>query len=312
MISASMMLGALLIDAAAGWPKQLHAKIGHPVSWMGEAISVLEEMLNGGARQRRLVMGAVTTLIIVAAAYWPAWLIQTLLPSNLIGVLIGAVLAWPLVAARSLHSHVADVALPLEAQDLDGARDAVSMIVGRDPATLDQAGIARAATESLAENASDGVIAPLFWGLLLGLPGIAAYKAINTLDSMIGHKNERFEAFGKAAAKLDDLANWIPARLTGGLFALAAGREAGHVFAKMRSDAPNHRSPNAGWPEAAMAAALDIRLSGPRRYGDEATDDPWLNEGAPDPTPADIRRGLSHYWVAILIWAGLLGLLTLI
>jgi adenosylcobinamide-phosphate synthase len=173
------------------------------------------------------------------------------------------------------------------------------MIVGRDPSRLDEAGVARASLESLAENTSDGIVAPVFWGVLLGLPGIAAYKAINTLDSMIGHRTERYEAFGWASARIDDLVNLIPARLTGLLFALTSVRPR-EALTTMWRDAGHHRSPNAGWPEAALAGALGIRLSGPRIYGDRVADEPWVNEGAPDPTPGDITRGLTSYRFAML------------
>jgi adenosylcobinamide-phosphate synthase len=213
------------------------------------------------------------------------------------------------VAARSLNDHVADVALPLARGDLPAARDAVSQIVGRDPARLDEPGVARAALESLAENASDGVVAPLFWGLLLGLPGIAAYKALNTLDSMIGHRTARHEAFGWASARLDDAANLVPARLTALLLALVSARRGG-AFATMRSDARRHRSPNAGWPEAAMAGALDVRLSGPRTYADRVAEEPWVNADAPDPGPEDLQRGLALYRRARFVLAAALAVLA--
>ncbi len=292
---AGMILGAVLIDCLIGWPNALFARIGHPVTWLGALISYLDRALNQGARSRRLWTGALTTCLVVLAALLPALVIQTLLPDGLFGIALGAVLAWPLIAVRSMHDHVQAVARPLVQGDLAGARQAVSMIVGRDPAQLDAAGVARAATESLAENTSDGIVAPVFWGVVAGLPGIAVYKAINTLDSMIGHRNERFEAFGKASARLDDLVNLLPARLCGGLFALASGRRAARAFAVMRRDAGHHRSPNAGWPEGAMAGALGVRLSGPRVYGDHVSPEPWLNEGAPDPAPADLDRALSLY-----------------
>ena len=221
------------------------------------------------------------------------------------GVVLTGILAWPLVAARSLYEHVQAVATPLGEGDETGAREAVSRIVGRNPETLDASAMSRAALESLAENASDGVVAPLFWGALFGLPGIAAYKAINTLDSMIGYRNDRYEDFGKAAAIIDDIANWVPARLTGGLIALVA-KARGTAFRTMRRDARSHRSPNAGWPEAAMAGALGVRLSGPRMYDGVATDDPWLNGVAGDPRPEDVRRGLEVFRRAIAVFGGLL------
>lgn len=307
---AAMMLVALAIDACLGWPDWLYRRIGHPVTWLGRLIGICDHRLNRqGPAVADIAMGAVTVVLVIGAAILPALMLQFILPQGWLGVLIGGVLAWPLIAARSLHSHVALVAQPLGQGDLSGARRAVAMIVGRDPARLDAAGVSRAALESLAENSSDGVIAPLFWGMVAGLPGIAAYKAVNTMDSMIGHRTARHENFGKVAARLDDLVNLIPARLTGLLFALASARPKA-ALQVMRRDARHHRSPNAGWPEAAMAGALGIRLSGPRSYGDRIADEPWLNADAPDPGPADLTRGLALYRRALFLGAGFLGLLA--
>jgi adenosylcobinamide-phosphate synthase len=188
----------------------------------------------------------------------------------------------------------------------------MSMIVGRDPQMLDDAGIARAAIESLAENASDGIVAPVFWGVLFGLPGIIGYKAVNTLDSMIGHRTERHEAFGWAAARIDDAANFIPARLTGLLFVLFAGSRRSQAMSSMMNDARNHRSPNAGWPEAAMAGSLGVRLCGPRSYDGELANEPWLNAGARDPAAADITRGLELYVGAMFALAAVLAVIAFI
>lgn len=306
---ALMMLVALALDLALGWPNWLFARIGHPVTWLGRLITGLEARLNRPGPSRRL-RGVATALIVIAAAALPAEAVQAALPGGWAGLLIGGVLAWPLVALRSMHDHVVAVARPLMAGDLGAARHAVSMIVGRDPAQLDQPGVARAALESLAENSSDGIIAPLFWGVVAGLPGIAAYKAINTLDSMIGHRTARYEEFGWASARIDDLANLAPARLSGLLFSLAAGRDAGRALTVMARDARAHRSPNAGWPEAAMAGALGIRLSGPRVYGDRVAPEPWLNGTAPDPGPQDLARGLGLYRRAMAIAAGLIALIA--
>jgi len=304
-----MMLAGLALDLMLGWPDRLYARIGHPVTWLGRLITALEARLNTGTHLIRLRMGALTTLITIAAAMLPALALQAMLPDGPLGWLIGGVLAWPLIALRSMHDHVATVAAPLAKGDLEAARRAVAMIVGRDPAMLDTAGVARAGIESLAENTGDGIVAPVFWGVVAGLPGIAAYKAINTLDSMIGHRNDRYEAFGKVAARLDDLANLIPARLTGLLFALATPRHALRALRIMARDARHHRSPNAGWPEAAMAGALGIRLSGPRIYGSHVSDEPWINPGALDPQAADMHRALSLYVRAMTLMAlALLGL----
>ena len=303
-MSAAMLLG-LLIEAAAGWPANLHARIGHPVVWIGHLITLCERSLNVGSAQARRLMGVATLIIVLCVSAGLAALVASVLPGGWIGVVLTGVLAWPFIAARSLNDHVDAVAKPQLQGDLSAARIALSMIVGRNAQTLDSEAINRAALESLAENASDGVIAPLFWGVILGLPGLVAYKALNTADSMIGHRNARYEDFGWAAAKLDDLANLIPARLTALLIALATGRFA-HVLTITRRDAHQHRSPNAGWPETAMAAGLGVRLSGPRIYDGQPTDDPYLNADAPDPLPADITKGLRLFRRAMLLASALL------
>ncbi len=299
MTFAASMLIAMAIDAAFGWPDALYRRIGHPVTWIGRLISLLEKRWNGGEPDARRLAGITACLLVVLVTVGAAIFVLAILPSGVIGMVIAGALAWPFLAIRSMYDHVAAVNRPLSSGDLDHARVAVAMIVGRDPAQLEKAGVARAGLESLAENTSDGVVAPLFWGLLLGLPGIAAYKAINTLDSMIGHRTEKFEAFGWASARLDDLVNLIPARLTGALFALVSSSPV-KAFRIMWRDAGHHRSPNAGWPEAAVAGALDVRLSGPRTYGDRISEEPWINAGCPDPVPQDLSRGLALYLRLVL------------
>lgn len=305
---AAIMALALVIDAIIGWPQWVFRRVGHPVTWIGASIAAIEARTNRGGRWRRRWMGAACVAIVLATAGVPAVLIQHMLPDDLAGLVLAAVLAWPWIAARSLHDHVADVARPLAADDPEAARSAVARIVGRDTTQLDQPGIARAGIESLAENTSDGVVAPLLWGAVFGLPGLVMYKAINTLDSMIGHRSDRYEDFGKAAARLDDGVNLLPARLTGILVVLVSGRPR-RALSTMVRNAQHHRSPNAGWPEAAMAGALGIRLSGPRAYGTHLADEPWVNPGAPDPGAADMARALSLYRRALVV--GGIGLTAL-
>lgn len=297
---------ALGFEAAFGYPDVLYRKIGHPVTWIGRIVAFLDTRLNrvGWSFGARRLAGVVTLVVILAASALLAFLIQNVLANTTGGVIVLALIAGTLIAGRGLYQHVRDVAVALEAENLVEGRVAVARIVGRDPQTLDAHGVARAAIESLAENASDGVVAPVFWFALLGLPGLAAYKAINTADSMIGHRTERFEAFGWAAARIDDLVNLPAARLTGLLFALAAaampGASAPAALRTMWRDASKHRSPNAGWPESAMAGALGLKLNGPRHYGGKLVTDAFMGDGRAEATPKDIRRALS---LSIAAWA---------
>lgn len=308
---AAAMLIAMAIDAAIGWPNALYARIGHPVTWIGRLISALDHRWNDDSATdgKRRLMGVLAAVVVILGTGLLAMLVARLLPDTWLGTVVMGLLAWPLVALRAMHQHVAAVVTPLEAGDLPSARHEVSMIVGRDPSQLDPAGVARAATESLAENTSDGIVAPVFWGAVAGLPGIAAYKAINTLDSMIGHRTPRHEAFGWASARIDDVVNLAPARLTGVMFALASAQPR-RALAVMFRDARHHRSPNAGWPEAAMAGALGVRLSGPRAYGETISDEPWVNDGAPDPGPRDLRKALALYRRAMLGGALILAIVA--
>ena len=294
---------ALALDAAVGWPQSLYRRIGHPVGVFAQIIGLAERRWNDPSRsdgQRRMA-GVATVLILLAIAGGAGWVLQSLLVA-FAGVWawpLIALLAWPGLAQRSLHDHVRPVAEALERQDIPAARAAVGMIVGRDTDTLDEAGISRAAIESLAESFCDGVVAPLFWLLVFGLPGIWAYKAINTADSMIGHREERWRAYGWAAARTDDVMNLIPARVAGLLICLV-GPGGGRI---MWRDAANHASPNAGWPEAAMAGVLGLRLAGPIAYDGVLSHKPWIGEGDCPASAKDIRRGLGIYRRACLcLW----------
>jgi adenosylcobinamide-phosphate synthase len=248
-----------------------------------------------------------TLLLVTGSAVAVAWAAQWILVVALgdlawIGI---ALLAAPGLAQRSLHDHVAAVARAL-AGDLDEARRAVAMIVGRDTATLTHAGVARAAIESLAESFCDGVAAPLFWLLVGGLPGLWAYKAINTADSLIGHREERWRAFGWAAARADDLANLLPARISAVLLCVVGGGG----WRTMFRDARRHASPNAGWPEAAMAGALGLRLAGPVTYDGVERDKPWIGDGRAEADARGIREALELYrraCVALWVIAGVVA-----
>jgi adenosylcobinamide-phosphate synthase len=312
-LSLLVALAALVIERFAGYPAPLERAIGHPVAWIGRLIGALETRLNRprlpAARRRATgVLALLSVLAIVAAVALP---LALLLRAFAWGWVVEAVIATAFLAQKSLARHVEAVADGLD-RDVAEGREAVAHLVGRDPERLDTSGVARAAIESLAENASDGIVAPALWLGLLGLPGIVLYKAVNTADSMIGHLDERYRHFGWAAARLDDLVNLPASRLTGLLIAAAAalrtrvdGRAA---LAVMRRDAGKHVSPNAGWPEAAMAGALAIRLGGPRSYHGRMVDLAWMGEGRADLDPSDIRRALTLQGRAMTLLALLFGL----
>jgi adenosylcobinamide-phosphate synthase len=318
--NAVTVLCALLIEAAAGYPASLLDRVKHPVIWMGALLEYLERQLNDPSmpEEKRRLNGMIALAVLLAASLLPAIALQyTLLQlPGPIALVVLACLASTLIAQRSLYDHVAAVAEALDARGLDAGRKAVSKIVGRDTRALDEAGVARAAIESLGENFSDGVVAPCLWGVLLGLPGMAAYKAVNTADSMIGNRTPRHAAFGFAAAKLDDFLNLPASRLAALWIAIAArfheDANVKQALETTRRDARNHRSPNAGWPEAAMAGALNLKLSGPRFYHGAPTDDAWIGQGKSEATTADIRRALELYKTACTMQIAALGVLALL
>ena len=297
---------ALVADAVIGDPDWLWRRLAHPVALIGRAIAALDRALNREtwSPARRKLFGIATILLLVIAALLAGYTIEAMIPRGLAGNIALGLLASTLIAQKSLYQHVAQVHAAFGTGGLTAAREAVSLIVGRDPNSLDESGVSRAAIESCAENFSDGVVAPTLWLALLGLPGLLAYKAINTADSMIGHRSDKYREFGWASARLDDLVNLVPARIAGLLLALAAPAVRGALVSALRTmwrDARKHRSPNAGWPESAMAGALGLRLAGPRRYAEGLTDDPYLNTDGRDAAPADIRRALRMLVTACLI-----------
>ncbi len=308
----SSALAALVIEAAVGYPQALVRHIGHPVMWIGALIAWADRRWNRVADTFAVRRCCGTMLVIalvgmmVAIGLLLTWLLRWGVPEPFATLVVGLI-ASSLLAQRSLDQHVAAVATGLEQGGIEGGRRAVAMIVGRDPASLDEAGVARAAIESLAENFSDGVVAPLFWLALAGLPGILSYKAINTADSMIGHRSERHRAFGWAAARLDDLINLPASRLSALWLVLAAciipGASPRSAWHAVWCDAGKHRSPNAGWPEAAMAGSLGLRLAGPRVYHGEVVDDAWMGEGRAAADAGDIRHALRLYRMACVIQA---------
>jgi adenosylcobinamide-phosphate synthase len=302
-----LALAALMIEALVGYPAPLYRAAGHPVTWMGAWLAALDKRLNRPEADfaSGRAAGVVALLIYLApvavvAVVATAWLSRL----GALGFVLLATLAASLPAQRSLRAHVRAVADGLD-RSLDEGRRAVSMVVGRNPDVLDEAGVARAAIESLAENFSDGVVAPILWIALGGVAGGALYKAVNTADSMIGHRNERYAAFGWAAARLDDLINLPASRLAALWIVLAArlapGASLGGAARAVRRDAAKHRSPNAGWPEAAMAGALGLELAGPRVYGETLVEDAFMGDGRREASAADVRSALALYRLACLI-----------
>src|SRR6266446_3886990 len=307
---------AVVIEIIAGYPDWLLRSIGHPVIWMGRFISTLERRWNDGSAGpgRRQILGAITVLLLVAIVGVAALVIERALLILPFGMVGAGMLGSTLIAQRSLYQHVARAADALENEGITSAREAVSHLVGRDTETLDEAGIARAAIESLAENFSDGVVAPVLWMIIAGLPGAAIYKAVNTADSMIGHRTARFQAFGWAAARFDDLLNLPASRLSALLIIAAAaatkGTSASAAWRAVRRDARHHRSPNAGYPEAAMAGALGLALAGPRSYAGVHVDDAFMGNGRYAAKTNDIRAALGLYRRADAILIGLVAMLA--
>lgn len=300
---------ALALEALVGYPAWLYRVLGHPVTWMGGLLAVLERGLNrqrwSGAKRRSA--GVLALALLLGSTVIVTLPVEVLLSRSLTGFVLLTLVAAALPAQRSLFTHVRDVAEALERDGVSAGREAVARIVGRNTAVLDEAGVARAAIESLAENFSDGIVAPAFWLAVGGLPGGALYKAANTADSMIGHRNSRYAAFGWAAARFDDVINLPASRLAVLWIVMAAplaGGSAPGAWAAVRRDARRHRSPNAGWPEAAFAGALDLALAGPRVYGSEMVDDAVMGIGRRKAGAGDIRRALTLYRLACALqWA---------
>jgi adenosylcobinamide-phosphate synthase len=302
-----LALAALLVEAAIGYPAVVYRAIGHPVTWMGALLAALETRLNspGRTEKGRRARGMLALATLLAATFGVALTIDRMFAFGPFGAVLLVLTTTSLIAQNSLHEHVRAVADALEQDGLAGGRLVVSRIVGRNPDLLDEAGVARAAIESLAENFADGIVAPAFWLAVAGLPGGALYKAANTADSMIGHRTPRYSAFGWAAARLDDLVNLPASRVAALLLilgALVAGGKPADAARAVWRDASRHRSPNAGWPEAAMAGALGLRLAGPRIYGQDLVDDAYMGDGTTEATATDIRRALRLYRAACAVF----------
>jgi adenosylcobinamide-phosphate synthase len=295
----------LVIESFMGYPPALQKLIGHPVEWIGKLISYIDDGLNDPdvSPEQNRRHGILAVILLCAAVGIPTLILAKTLSQYSYGWAVNVALATAFIAQKSLRDHVSAVDHAL-GSSISQAREAVAKIVGRDPETLDANGVAKAALESLAENTADGVTAPIFWYALFGLPGLVIYKAINTADSMIGHKSEKYLHFGWAAAKLDDLVNLPASRLTGLMFAAAAWvnakTDAQSALQFMWRDAGKHQSPNAGWPEASMAGALGLSFGGPRQYDGKTIDLPYMGDGR-DVDTKDIARGLELYDRALIV-----------
>jgi adenosylcobinamide-phosphate synthase len=317
-MAVALTLLALLIELVVGYPDWLVRAIGHPVTWIGRLIALLDQRWNHERDRdgRRRAAGIMALLTIIMAAGLAGSLAERGLLALPFGLFPLALIGSTLLAQRSLHAHVARVADALEREGLAAGRASVAHIVGRDTAALDAAGVARAAIESLAENFSDGAVGPALWVAIAGLPGAAIYKAINTADSMIGHRTERHAAFGWAAARLDDLVNLPASRLAALLLVAAAAlgdrAAAAAAWRAVVRDAHRHRSPNAGYPEAAMAGALGLALAGPRMYGGVTIDDALMGDGRREASAGDIRAALALYRRADGILIGAMALVALL
>nr|WP_247742664.1 MULTISPECIES: adenosylcobinamide-phosphate synthase CbiB [unclassified Ruegeria] len=292
-----MLVCALCLDAALGEPDWLWSRVKHPAVMIGNVIGALDKRLNHGAHRRLKGVGVV--ILLVVGALGIGWGI------SLLGAVVQIIACAILLAQKSLVAHVRAVADGLRVSLPEG-RAQVAMIVSRDTRDMTQAQVARSAIESAAENLSDGVIAPAFWFLIGGLPGLLVYKAVNTADSMIGYRTDKYRDFGWAAARLDDLLNLIPARLTCMMIVALSGQWA--RWSEMVADAHRHISPNAGWPEAAMARALNVALAGPRSYDGQLRDLAWVNGDAPrDIGASEVFRACDMLW---RVWGLALGLVS--
>lgn len=313
----ALLLLAMAVEAYVGEAHFIFRFIPHPVAIIGNLIGALDGKLNRERRSPmdRAVRGFITVMIVVGLCGAFGCAVTWLSSNHPWGWIIEFLLVVTLITQRALYNAVRRVGVSLRGDNLEASRDAVSHVVGRDPAHLDAHGIARAAIESLAENFGDGVVAPVFWYTLFGFPGLVVYKAINTMDSMIGYKTPQYQAFGFSAARIDDIVNIIPARLAGMFLSIAAAfvpTASPFKAAKvMLRDSGRHRSPNAGWPEGAVAGALDLALAGPRRYPARVAKDPWIGDGTAKATHRDIRRALYLYVVACLINAAWVAALML-
>ncbi len=316
-----ILFAALIMDWFLGEPKLVWNRIPHPVVLIGKAVTLADDRLNiqSDTDDEKIKKGSIAIAILIIASLGFALVLQIFLQKiGAIGIALEAVIVFVFIAQRSLYDHVEAIQSALQSGGLKEGRKAVALIVGRDPNFLDKTGVCRAAIESLAENFSDGVVAPAFWYAVFGLPGLFAYKIINTADSMIAYKNEKYLHFGRTTAIIDDLANWLPARIS--VFLIAAGSGVINGLKAMRNsvsvtlrDAGLHRSPNAGWPESAMAGGANIALGGPRQYANETVDQAFINAaGKRKLEVSDISKTLKIFSASCFAGWVIIGILAFI
>ena len=310
---ALIIFFSVCIDIFFGWPKVLINSIGHPIIWVGKLINFFDLLLNKDSFKPffRYFFGILTLLTTTILCVFLAISIVNYTNHYKYNFLFLIVLIWPFIAINSMYSHIKDIIDDLEKGNIKAARFSTSKIVSRDTGSLSEKELIRASLESLSENTSDGIIAPIFWALLFGLPGIVAYKVVNTLDSMIGYKNHKYNYFGWASAKLDDLINYFPARITSILF-LIFSKNVLSNFKNLLIDAPKHKSPNAGWPEAAFAYTINVRLSGPRVYDGLTYNEKWVNEYGLEPKLIHLKQSLILFKKVIILLLLLLFTIHLI
>ena len=313
----TILIIAILIDLIVGDPNWLWKWTGHPVAFFAKFIDACENLrVNSISPTADKVSGFIVIITLTLISIFVGFILINLLSESLIGILVCTIIASIFIAQKDLYVHVKQVYRALSKKNLSESRDCVAKIVGRDTTQLDESGVARAAIESTAENISDGIVAPVFWCILFGLPGLLAYKAINTADSIIGYKNEKYKNFGWATARLDDLVNYIPSRLSGLLISACAPIVHGRIrsaISTMFKDASKHNSPNAGWPEASMAGILGIALAGPRIYPTHQEDGDWINAiGRKEVDSNDVKNALKILLAVCLLQLLIIGVFLMI
>lgn len=312
MESITLLLIGIFFEICLGWPNIFLKNFSHPVIWIGNLIKLLDNNLNKKEFSHKVkkILGIFTLLIVIFITLFFFKIITIVLQYYFFEEFFYVVIIWSLMCTRSLYSHIIQIFNDLKRNDIIKARYSLSQIVGRDTKKLKKKAIIRASLESLSESTSDGIIAPIFWYFLFGMYGLIIFKIINTLDSMIGYKSKKYLAYGYASAKVDDILNILPSRLTGLIF-VSLSFKPFETFKTMISNASKSTSPNAGWPESAFAGALSVRLGGPKTYHGILNNDKWLNGECSDPTINDLREGIKLYIKSVILIIFIIILFTI-